>query len=68
MTTANTKPALPNPGSREAAAAGCTCPVIDNHHGKGFPAPWGGPEKLFVFAAGCPVHDAGAARQPKEAK
>lgn len=26
-----------NPGSPEAIAAGCTCPVLDNHHGAGIP-------------------------------
>lgn len=25
----------PNPGSAEARAIGCICPVIDNHHGRG---------------------------------
>ena len=25
-----------NPGSDEAIAAGCTCPVIDNGHGRGY--------------------------------
>jgi hypothetical protein len=27
----------PKPGSKEAVALGCTCPVVDNHHGAGFP-------------------------------
>ena len=27
-----------NPGSPEAVESGCTCPVIDNHHGKGVPS------------------------------
>lgn len=27
----------PNPGSTKAVTAGCTCPVMDNHNGKGFP-------------------------------
>lgn len=26
----------PNPGSDEAIASGCTCPVIDNGHGRGY--------------------------------
>lgn len=25
----------PNAGSPEAIAAGCTCPIFDNHHGAG---------------------------------
>lgn len=27
----------PKPGSDAAIAAGCNCPVIDNHHGAGIP-------------------------------
>lgn len=26
-----------NPGSKEAVDQGCTCPVMDNHHGAGIP-------------------------------
>lgn len=29
----------PNPGSDEAVAAGCTCPVLDNNRGKRAPFP-----------------------------
>jgi len=48
----------PNPGSREAIATGCTCPVIDNGHGRGY---MGGAkdkngETIFVYTVGCPVH------------
>lgn len=51
----------PNPGSREALAMGCTCPVLDNAHGKGY---IGGVkdekgDTVFVYTMGCPVHDAG---------
>lgn len=48
-----------NPGSREAIDAGCTCPVLDNAHGRG----WLGGVKdsegrtIYVYTAGCPVHD-----------
>ena len=48
-----------NPGSPEAVAAGCTCPRLDNGHGKGY---LGGVkdqktgETLFVYIVGCPVH------------
>ena len=42
----------PNPGSELAQAMGCTCPVIDNHHGQG----WHGRAGLFVYTFGCPVH------------
>jgi hypothetical protein len=37
------------PGSDEAIAAGCICPVLDNSHGKG-----DGP---FRVIEGCPIHD-----------
>lgn len=43
-----------NPGSPEAIAAGCTCPVIDNHHGKGIPTRAG--ERLFWYDSTCPLH------------
>ena len=31
--------APPNPGSREALALGCRCPVLDNYYGRGIPYP-----------------------------
>ena len=40
------------PGSDTARAAGCTCPVLDNAHGKGYlgqPGTW-------VMRGGCPLH------------
>ena len=37
----------PNPGSDEAIAKGCTCPVLDNGHGKGY---------FQVIRADCPLH------------
>jgi len=40
---------FPSPGSPKAIAAGCTCPVIDNHYGAGRP-------DGFVIRVGCPVH------------
>lgn len=39
----------PNPGSQEAQDAGCTCPVIDNHYGKGV-------EGNFWYSMNCPIH------------
>ena len=30
---------VPNPGSNEALARGCKCPVLDNAHGRGVPWP-----------------------------
>lgn len=43
-----------NPGSDEAIAAGCACPVIDNGHGRGY---MGQPD-VFVYTVGCPLHGA----------
>lgn len=48
----------PNPGSDEAIAQGCLCPVIDNGHGKGY---MGGMKDeagntLYVKVVGCPLH------------
>lgn len=48
----------PNPGSPEAIALSCSCPVIDNGNGKG----WMGGVKdengdtVFVYTVGCKVH------------
>lgn len=42
----------PNPGSDEAVALGCTCPVMDNNHGAGTK----GLEGCFWYTSGCPVH------------
>jgi hypothetical protein len=44
---------VPNPGSKEAQELGCTCPVIDNHNGKGFLSDG---ELAFWYAENCPVH------------
>lgn len=46
----------PNPGSNEAVDLGCTCPVLDNEHGRGFPYP-DIEEPVFWITAGCPLHD-----------
>ena len=43
----------PNPGSDAALDRGCTCAVLDNHHGRGFP--WEG-ETTFWITQGCPLH------------
>ena len=43
----------PNPGSDKAIKMGCTCPVMDNNHGKGFM--YRG-EKCFYFDSNCPLH------------
>ena len=40
----------PTPGSDAAIKLGCTCPVLDNGHGRRS-------DGNYVFTAGCPVHD-----------
>lgn len=42
----------PNPGSDAAIEQGCTCPVLDNAHGKG----WMGSPNHFWINGDCPVH------------
>lgn len=42
----------PNPGSDEAIEKGCTCPVLDNNHGKG--VAFAG--ERFWQDFDCPVH------------
>ena len=42
-----------NPGSDEARAAGCICPVWDNHYGRGRPMSGG---VVFVKMLDCPLH------------
>lgn len=43
-----------DPGSKSAINKGCTCPVIDNHHGKGIPMSDGSP--YFWINDTCPIH------------
>ena len=40
------------PGSDAAVLDGCTCPVIDNGHGRGYM----GIEGTYVMAEDCPLH------------
>ena len=40
------------PGSSKAGAAGCTCPVIENHYGRGYR----GRKGEYVICGTCPVH------------
>lgn len=42
----------PPPGSDTALDQGCTCPVIDNGHGRG----WMGQPGVYVITEGCPLH------------
>lgn len=50
--TIEDKERKPAPGTDEALAEGCTCPVIDNGYGRGYR----GQPGVFVFNGGCPVH------------
>lgn len=47
--------ALPNPGSLEARLRGCSCPVVDNHHGKGYR----GDPSQFIRSVACTLHGTG---------
>lgn len=47
------------PGSKEAIQNGCTCPVMDNHHGQGIPMrhpETGEPSYAFWMDNTCPLH------------
>lgn len=44
----------PNPGSDAAIKQGCTCPVLDNGHGRGVGV--NGEKFGWWITAGCPLH------------
>ena len=48
-----TEAGLPNPGSDEAVAIGCTCPVLDNGRGRGIVL---NGERRWWITASCPLH------------
>jgi hypothetical protein len=50
----------PNPGSNEALAKGCRCPILDNAHGVGVPG-MSGPdgEPQFWINERCPLPGSG---------
>ena len=50
---------IPNPGSDEAVARGCTCPVLDNGRGRAGPPWW--------YSGDCPVHVERATKGDDEA-
>ena len=57
-----------NPGSDEAIASGCTCPVMDNGHGRGY---LGGVtdeqgQTVFVIVVDCPIHGDDAMKRARE--
>jgi len=43
----------PNPGSDAAIKQGCTCPVLDNAHGRGI---MGEEDFGFWIDSSCPLH------------
>lgn len=64
MTSNNKKTDIPNPGSQEARDAGCTCPVLDNGHGRGYM----GQPGVFVKNETCPIHGMNAAKKKENGK
>jgi hypothetical protein len=55
----------PNPGSVEARALGCTCPIIDNGYGKGAYANENG-DPAWWHSPDCPVHVGAGGAMPKD--
>jgi len=51
----------PPPGSPEAIALLCTCPVMDNQYGRGYRYVASAKTRLYVINADCPLH--GSARE-----
>ena len=47
---------VPNPGSDEACELGCTCPVLDNAHGRGCGRVGEDGKPLFWVSGNCPIH------------
>lgn len=43
------------PGSNAAVVAGCDCPIIDNHYGKGYRGD--GVLYGWVMIESCPIHN-----------
>ena len=48
---------VPNPGSKEAIALGCLCPVLDNCGGAGFYM-MSSTQLCFYINCICPIHGA----------
>lgn len=49
----------PNPGSDEARAKGCRCPILDNGHGRGSGRTGDDGKPLFWVNVECPLHGPG---------
>jgi hypothetical protein len=51
---------VPNPGSPEAIAQGCKCPVVQNNFGRGIEGIWSvDGDPYFAFELDCPLHGSG---------
>ncbi len=44
------------PGSAEAGRRGCTCPVLDNSHGRGLYFDADTKQMMYVINETCPLH------------
>lgn len=53
------------PGSEAALEAGCTCPAVENHNGKGA---WGSDGKYYIISVGCLHHGRGYAPEPRASR
>lgn len=49
---------VPNPGSKDAQAQGCVCPVLDNNHGA-YPLAVIDGKEWWTFRVDCPLHGRG---------
>lgn len=57
MSSSSNPAKAPKPGTQEARAGGCICPVMDNSYGKGR---YGDGEAYgWYITACCPLHDPG---------
>jgi len=45
-----------NPGTKEALAAGCLCPAMDNAYGKGYRQYDDGRPPSFIYNGDCAYH------------
>ena len=59
LTMATTSQIPPPPGSDAAIKAGCTCPVLDNHHGVGAYTDRDTGKPVYLYSSDCPVHPTG---------
>ena len=66
MNTDNKQPFFLAPGSDEAVAAGCTCPILDNFHGRGYAVDENG-HSLFWYSLDCRIHIHGLFEEDGEA-